>query len=413
MTPGLFDALRDGGYERAAFLNDARGARAVFARPDEDEVPLGDDAPPALVAAAAEAAAAVAAAMDVRRLECVYRKDVGLRIASVRRSSTEGRTIGPVRRVDLAQSEPRVFRDVCVAARHAALSAKAAGISRGGAAVFLHATPAPEHDRARFAQALADELQLFGGDFWVDAGLGDEWAKDAAKRGASLAGARTTSSAETTALGVVAAVRVALGAIGPRADDLSPVVVLQGLGRVGAAVGRRLAVDGFRLVVSDRDYPKIDAFLGRLGPTERKNVSVVAPYQVAEVVAKAGSSDVFCPAAEGGVITADLVGRLKCRAVVGAATGIFDAASAEDERSAALRLHAAGILYVPEWLAGAGGLIHAAFECADRGAKFESAAAEARTERVAGWYADDVVGDSKHQGHAPIEILAKRGSAPV
>lgn len=408
MTPNLFDALRDAGCERLVWARDARGERRTFLRPDEDDLPVDDAAPPAVAAAAELLAGAAAASGDVRRIECVYRRDVGLRLLFVRHADDLPRTVGPVRRVELSQPESRLLRDACVAARHAALSASACELERGGAATLLHATAAPEHDRARFAQALAEELQLFGGDYWVDALLGDEWARDAQKKGAPLFGAKSAPCAETAALGAVAAVRVALGAAGPRADDQPPIVALQGLGRVGAAVGRRLAADGFRLVVSDREYPKIDGFLSKLEPALRKNVSVVAPYQIAEVAAKPEACDVFCPAAESGVLTAESAAKLRCRAVVGPATGVFDAASAADELAAAQRLHERGILYVPEWLASAGGAAHAVFESAERGAKFDPRAAEARTERAAGWFCDEVVNAAKREGRTPLESALRR-----
>lgn len=406
MTGRLFDALRDAGFERLAAVRDRRGIRTLAARPDEEFAPVAED-DPALGEAARDLAAASAAAGDARRVECVYRKDAGLRLTVVRHEDDAARTVGPVRRLDLSVPEARVLRDACVAARHAAWSAAAGEVARGGAAAFLHAVPAGDHDRARSAQALAEELLLAGGAYWTDFGFADEWAKETGKRGGPVFGCRA-SSAATTALGGAAAVRAALGAIGPRADDAPPIVLVAGLGRTGAALARRLAEDGLRLVVADKDYPKIDAFLGALGPAERKNASVVAPYQVLEVAARPDACDVLCPAAEGGMLGEAALAKLRCRAVVGPADGTFDAASAEDERRLAKALYDRGILHLPSWIAGVGGAVHAAFEEADAGPKFDPRAAEARTERAAGWFLDDVVADAKRSGRTPTDVALRR-----
>jgi glutamate dehydrogenase/leucine dehydrogenase len=412
LTPGLFDALRDLKYERLVVVDKKGAVVLAAARPDEDERELSATEDAELLAAAAPLLDAFAAAEDVRRIECSYRRDVGLRLVHVRRRDALLRAIGPVRRVDLAKPETQVFREACVAARAAAFAAAACDIPRGGAAVFLHATPAPEHDRARFAEALAEELMLYGVDGFWDAGLALDWAKDAAKRGAPLFGLSAPTSGDVAAFGAAATARAALAAVGPRAGDEPSVFVVQGLGKVGGALARTLASEGRRLVVSDKDYPRIDALLGSLGPEERKNTGVVAPYQVMEILAKPNGCDVFCPAAEGGVLKLESLKKLRCRAIAGPATGVFDVASRADEEAVARAAYERNIVYVPDWLSGVGGVARAWFEAEARGGPFDPRAVEARVERVAGWLADDAIGEAKRTGRPTLDVLrAKIASA--
>ena len=77
--------------------------------------------------------------------------------------------------------------------------------------------------------------------------------------------------------------------------------------------------------------------------------------------------DVLAPCALGGLIGVDDVDRLRCRVVAGAANNPL-------REGAAARLHAAGILYVPDFLANCGGIIHVAGEYA----RWDDAAVDAR-----------------------------------
>ncbi len=116
-------------------------------------------------------------------------------------------------------------------------------------------------------------------------------------------------------------------------------VAVSGLGHVGTLVARGLAASGARLVVSDVD-PARRAVAAELGATWTDPESVLR----AEV-------DVLVPAALGGQLTAELVGQLRCRAVAGPANNQL-----ADESVADL-LHVAGIVWAPDVLVSAGGIV--------------------------------------------------------
>ena len=143
-----------------------------------------------------------------------------------------------------------------------------------------------------------------------------------------------------TARGVEAAMRVAcekeLGS-----PDLSGVrVCVIGLGHVGANLAERLANAGAELLVSDIDSSKRKL-------ADRLGARWVKPARAATV-----ACDVLAPCALGGTIDRDNARRLRCRIVCGSANNALADDSLADE------LDQLGILYAPDFIANAGGLIN-------------------------------------------------------
>ncbi|HKH41286.1 MAG TPA: Glu/Leu/Phe/Val dehydrogenase dimerization domain-containing protein [Solirubrobacterales bacterium] len=123
-------------------------------------------------------------------------------------------------------------------------------------------------------------------------------------------------------------------------DDLAGRrVTVIGLGHVGSRLAERLAADRAELAVSDID-PKKRALAERLGARWLDPADAVT-----------AECDVLAPCALGGAIDRDNVERLRCEVVCGAANNVLA------ERSLADRLAERGILYAPDFIANAGGLI--------------------------------------------------------
>jgi leucine dehydrogenase len=113
-------------------------------------------------------------------------------------------------------------------------------------------------------------------------------------------------------------------------------VLVQGAGSVGGILARELVAAGARVLVSDVDEQRAAATGGEIVPPER----------VFETEA-----DVYSPCAVGGTLNAESIPRLACRAVVGCANNQL--AEPED----AERLRERGILYAPDYVVNAGGII--------------------------------------------------------
>ncbi len=149
------------------------------------------------------------------------------------------------------------------------------------------------------------------------------------------------TSAPATAVGVFHGLRAtAAHALG--SDDLAArTVAVQGVGAVGGPLARRLAEAGARVTLTDVDELRAKELASEL------DAEVVAADDVLDV-----ECDVFAPCATGGVLNADTIPRLRCRAIAGAANNQL--AEPED----ADRLADRGIVYAPDYVVNAGGVIH-------------------------------------------------------
>ena len=145
-----------------------------------------------------------------------------------------------------------------------------------------------------------------------------------------------------TAVGVFHGIRASVARVFGSDSLAGRSVLVQGLGDVGARLAKQLADAGARLLVSDIDARRAaDA-------AERFGAEVIPPDH-----AIATACDVYAPCALGGTVNASSIPLLRCRIVAGAANNQL--AEPED----AERLRAAGILYAPDFVINAGGVLHA------------------------------------------------------
>jgi leucine dehydrogenase len=188
-----------------------------------------------------------------------------------------------------------------------------------------------------------------------------------------------------TARGVEIALEVAAEEIGASLQGLR--VAVQGAGNVGGELVRRLRERGARLTVADCSLEA----LARL-PAD---VEVVAPERITSL-----DCDVFAPCGPPGAIDAALAEQLRCRIVCGAANNPLR------EPAVAARLARRGILYVPDFLANAGGLIHLAVSMDGGDAQ--------RVEQHLAVIADNlraVIGQAKATGCDPASAAEARAAA--
>jgi leucine dehydrogenase len=150
-------------------------------------------------------------------------------------------------------------------------------------------------------------------------------------------------TADLTALGVLESIRSAAAAIDREIAGLHGAV--QGLGEVGSRLCRLLHGEGARLTVTDVDAVRAERLLAQL---TAESVASEAIYDV--------EADVFSPNAAGGVLRDETIARLRCQAVVGAANEQLLAPRHGDD------LHSRGILYAPDYVVNAGGLLSLFFE---------------------------------------------------
>ena len=125
-------------------------------------------------------------------------------------------------------------------------------------------------------------------------------------------------------------------------DELTGVsVAVQGAGHVGYYLCENLASEGAKISICDIDEERVRKVVADFGATP------VEPDEIYDV-----ECDVFAPCALGAVINDGTVRRLRCRVVAGGANNQLE----EDRHGDAL--DAKGILYAPDYVINAGGLIN-------------------------------------------------------
>ncbi len=226
-----------------------------------------------------------------------------------------------------------------------------AGLPLGGGKGVLAVPELPSGEaRREILLRYADLVESLHGTYWTacDMNTASPDMDVVAERCSAVFG-RTEgnggsgTSAPATADGVFAGIRASVAHAFGSADLSGRTVVVQGVGAVGDPLARQLDAAGARLVLADVDEVRAKELGVELG------AEVVAADDAIET-----PCDVFSPCATGGVLSAETIPRLRCRVIAGAANNqLADPDDAE-------RLAARGILYAPDYVVNAGGIIHLA-----------------------------------------------------
>jgi glutamate dehydrogenase/leucine dehydrogenase len=232
----------------------------------------------------------------------------------------------------------------------AAMTAKCAvaGLAFGGAKSVIRLEPgrvlSPEERRDVLLDH-ADLIAEFGGTYLAGPDVGTGPADMLVLREVSPyafctpeSAGGTGSSSGPTAVGVLAALRAAATAVFGSADMAGRRVVVSGYGSVGAHLAASLHGAGADVVVSDIDPSKrVDA--------ERRGLTWAEPEKALTLTA-----DVVIPAAVGGVLSRETP--LDTPLVVGPANNQLT------DDTVAADLAARGVLWIPDYVASAGGILY-------------------------------------------------------
>jgi glutamate dehydrogenase/leucine dehydrogenase len=150
-----------------------------------------------------------------------------------------------------------------------------------------------------------------------------------------------------TAFGVLQGMRATAEYLWGSPSLQGRVVAVQGAGKVGARLVQLLVEEGARVIVADLDESRVQSLCDQY-PDQVESGDIHTIHQT--------TCDIFSPCAKGGVINDRTLAELRCQAIVGSANNQL----AEDRHGDAL--HRMGILYAPDYLVNAGGLIQVADE---------------------------------------------------
>ena len=289
------------------------------------------------------------AAADYEELRVLSGSRSGATIAIAVHSTVLGPALGGARMWHY-ETPADGIEDALRLARAMTYKAAAAGLSLGGGKGVICA-PTPERPEGELRRAMlldfGDAVASLGGKYVTaeDVGTGAADMATISERTShvvGLPGERGGSGdpSPVTARGVLAALRACLE---HRFGDpsLSGVrVCVVGAGHVGGRLARLLAGGGAEVTMTDVD-PSRRALAEELGATWVEPGDAIL-----------ADCDVLAPCALGGAIDAATVDRLRCAIVCGAANNVL-----ADDRLAA-DLTRRGIVYAPDFIANAGGLIN-------------------------------------------------------
>ncbi|WP_313481028.1 Glu/Leu/Phe/Val dehydrogenase dimerization domain-containing protein [Microbacterium sp.] len=226
----------------------------------------------------------------------------------------------------------------------------AAGLDAGGGKSVIGLAPGETLDAERRRDAfldLGDAVELMGGLYRTaeDVGSTTDDMLTVSERTQHVVGLPSAvggsgEPAGPTSLGVYASLQAVLERVTGSADAAGRRITISGLGQVGGRLAARLAEQGAQLTVTDIN-PARRAFADEIGATW---VEPGTEHLVA--------GDVFVPAGIGGVLTDEIIDALDVKAVCGPANNPLA------DRSGADRLAQRGVLYAPDFVVNAGGVIY-------------------------------------------------------
>jgi leucine dehydrogenase len=322
-------------------------------------------------------------------------RDAGLRAVIAVHSTALGPSLGGVRfwRYD---TEHDALKDALQLSEAMTLKAAVAGLDQGGGkAVVMWDEPDRPRSRA-LLHALGRAIDDLGGRYLAaeDVGATIDDMDGLAEvtpwvTGVDVARGGSGDPSPVTASGLVHAMHAVCAALDGSSSLVGRRVVVQGAGHVGAHLARQLVQCRAEVVVSDLLDDRANALARELG------VATVPADR-----ALATPCDILSPCALGDVVVDSTLPLLRCRAIVGAANNQLGSIGAD--RALAAR----DILYAPDFVVNAGGIINIAEEFVgyDRSRALERVAAIRDTTAR-------VLADARERGTTPLaaaEELARR-----
>lgn len=274
----------------------------------------------------------------------------GLRGIIAVHNSSLGPAVGGCRMWPYA-SEEAALEDVLRLSRGMSYKSAMAGLPFGGGKSVIMGDAARQKTEG-LLEAFGALVDRLGGRYVVaeDVGISSADVEVMARRTRHVTGLLTGAAASGdpsphTARGVFVGMRAAVQHRLDRPSLEGLRVVVQGAGAVGSHLCRMIVGDGGRVAVADPDASRLDALAGELG---------CDILETGEVYHAEG--DIFAPCALGGVLTDRTIPRLRVGIVAGAANNQLG----EERHGDALWKRE--ILYVPDYVVNAGGIINGAGE---------------------------------------------------
>ena len=283
---------------------------------------------------------------DHEQVVFCHNKDVGLKAIIAIHNSALGPALGGTRMWNY-KTEDEALTDVLRLSKGMTYKAACAGLNLGGGKAVIIGDPKTQKTEALF-RAFGRFVNSLNGRYITAEDVGTTvremeyvfmetpWVTGIPKAfGGS--GDPSPYTAHGVLMGIKASVKKKLGT-----DSLKGVrIAVQGLGNVGYHLVEYLSKEQAIVTATDIDKEKLTKVSGQFG------VKAVSPDEIVSV-----DCDVFSPCAMGAIINDESINKIKAKVVCGGANNQLAEARHGD------MLRELGILYAPDYVANAGGLMN-------------------------------------------------------
>ena len=275
----------------------------------------------------------------------------GLKAIVAIHNTTLGPSLGGTRMWQYA-TEAEALTDVLRLSRGMTYKSSLAGLNLGGGKAVIIGDSRTQKNEALFRR-FGKFINSLGGKYITaeDVGIGTrdmEWVRMETKHVAGLPEYLGGSGdpSPVTAYGVYMGMKAAANQRWGNDSLAGKKVAVQGVGNVGQYLIEHLVKEGAHVTITDIFQDRVQALVSKYG------VTAVAPDAIYDV-----DMDIYAPCALGATVNDDTLNRLKCSIIAGAANNQL-----ANEQVHGQAVMDRGILYAPDYLVNAGGIINCYWE---------------------------------------------------
>ncbi|MBH1989425.1 MAG: Glu/Leu/Phe/Val dehydrogenase [Myxococcaceae bacterium] len=295
-------------------------------------------------------------------------RESGLKAIIAIHNTTLGPALGGCR-IWPYSSEEDALRDALRLSRGMTYKSAAAGLNLGGGKAVIIGDPKTLKTEQLF-RVFGRFVQSLGGRYITAEDVGTTvqdmdwiWLETDYVTGISRTRGGSGDPSPVTAYGVFQGIKAALKYQTDSDSIKGQTVALQGVGQVGYHLLHHLVAAGAKVVASDVNPANLQRAQSKFS-----DIEFVAAEEILDVPAS-----IFIPCALGGVVNDETLNRFQCPIICGSANNVL-----QDEEKHSAELHKRNILYIPDFIVNAGGLINVANELV----RYERRQAMQQTSRI-------------------------------
>lgn len=281
-----------------------------------------------------------------------YLHDAGLKAIIAIHDTTLGPALGGLRMWPY-ESEEEAVDDVLRLARGMTYKAAASGLNLGGGKAVIIGDP-KKHKSKRLFRAFGKMVNTLGGRYITAEDVGTdvldmEYISQETEyvTGVDVSRGGSGDPSPMTAYGVLQGMKASIESVYGSQSFKDRTVAIQGAGNVGSHLVDLLHKENVKqILLADIDRARVDALAEKYAC-----VTAVHPHEILEV-----DVDILAPCALGGVVNDQTIDKLRCRIIAGAANNQLR------DQAHGLELSRKGIVYAPDYVINAGGLMNVYLE---------------------------------------------------